>query len=65
MYIMLLYTMLSEVLTLRTGDQQGWPTFAFHGRQPPVSQVGEMHVTGETIINLFAAEFASTNCRKL
>ena len=61
MYIMLLYTTLSEILMLGTGDQKEWPTSAFHGRQPPVSQVGEMHVTGETILTQFASEFASTN----
>ena len=46
---MLLYTTLLEVLMLGTGDHKGWPTSAFQGRQPPVFQVGEMHVTGETI----------------
>ena len=57
MYIMLLYTTLSEVLMAGTGDQKGWPTSALHGRPSPVSQVGEMHVSGETILTQFAAEY--------
>ena len=46
------------------GDQ-GWLTSAFLGRQPPVSQVEELHVTIEIIPTRFVTEFASTNSGKL
>ena len=42
---------------LGTGDQKGWPTYALHGRPSLVSQVGEMHVIGETILTQFATEY--------